>query len=379
MAVERDDLLDELRRLASELGETPRIRDMDEQGAYSGALYYKYFDSWNAALKEVGLETNQEQDITREALIDDLHDINEKTDEPYPKVDAIREHGTYSLTKYHSEFGGVTGALAAAGIEKPERSPASEEEIIAEIQRVADGSPPTAAQMDSEGNISSRTCSDAFETWNAAVEAAGFDPNNDWEDADRDGLLDEIVRLREELGETPSTADMRDHGKFPPSRYFDNFESWNDAITEAGFTPNEQVLDPEEQRIPESDLLDELHRVADVVDDRPTSHEMIDHGKYSTKPYYNTFGSWNRAIEIAGFTPFTGVSEDIYSTEELLTELRRLESELEKPPTTDGMAENGHMSAHPYLQRFGSWIDALKRAGIEPSEQQLRRHTADQE
>jgi hypothetical protein len=104
-------------------------------------------------------------------------------------------------------------------------------------------------------------------------------------------------------------------------------------------------------------------------------HARHEDGKYGTKPYYNRFGSWNRAVELAGFEPFTGVSEDIYSTEELLTELQRLAEERGRPPTTEDMRNHGRMSTQPIVNRFGSWIDALREAGLEPTEQQLRPHS----
>jgi hypothetical protein len=106
---------------------------------------------------------------------------------------------------------------------------------------------------------------------------------------------------------------------------------------------------------------------------------MIKYGKYSTKPYYNSFGSWNRAIEIAGYTPFTGTSEDIYSTNELTTEIQRLEEMLGRPPTTEDLSEHGQISTQPYMGRFGSWIVALRHAGIQPTEIQMRRYSSSDE
>lgn len=372
----REELIGELQRLAEEQGDTPTIEDMDESGAFSGATYYNHFESWNTALREAGLETNHVANISREDLIQDIQAVDEATDGPHPTVESIREHATYSITTYISEFGGLENVLGAAGIERVDQS-ITKDEIVSEIRRLATGGyPPTVSEMDESGQMSSRTCTDRFGSWNAAVRAAGFEPNVDAEDGDHDDLLEEIERLNEETLGTPTVRDMRDHGKYTPSRYFNNFESWNDAIREIGLEPNEQVMDPVDQRIPESDLLEELRDVAGQVGDRPTAEDMLNHGKYTTKPYYNRFGSWNRAVELAGYTPFTGTSEDIYSTEELLTELQRLADELGHPPTTTEMAEHGRISTQPYFERFDSWIVALRQADIEPTERQLRRYSA---
>lgn len=378
MSVTRKELVTELQRLAAELGKTPTINEMDAQGKYTGATYYNHFDSWNAALHKADLELNNPYTISREALIEDLQTINEAIGNPYPTTEAIREHGTYSLTTFYVEFGDLDTALDAAGIEKITDTPASKETLLEEMQRlVSDGSPPTAREMDEEGAFSARTYIDRFGSWNTALEAAGYESHLEYVDASKEDMISEIRHLHDDLGRVPTTRDMQEHGEYTASRYFSNFESWNAAVEEAGLIPHECLTNPNEIRISASELLSELRRVADIVDGRPTTEDMREDGEYGTKPYYNRFGSWNRAVELAGFEPFTGTSEDIYSSEELLTELQRLAEERGRPPTTEDMWKHGRMSTQPLVNRFGSWIDALREAGFEPTEQQLRPHSGE--
>lgn len=56
----KGEMVTELQRLAEELGETPSLTQMDEYGEFAGGTYYNYFDSWNGALKEAGLEPKHE-------------------------------------------------------------------------------------------------------------------------------------------------------------------------------------------------------------------------------------------------------------------------------------------------------------------------------
>lgn len=367
----RQELIDELQRLAAELDKSPTTDDMTEQGEYAAQAYYYYFDSWDETLKAADLDTTS---ITRADLIEDLHTVNDRTDEPHPSAAAIKEHGTYSLGPFYNEFGGLDEALDAANIEKVEPSRITKAEIKEEITRLAKrGKPPSAVRMDSEGQFSARTCADRFGSWNTAVRAAGYEPLNEPDKLSQEELLEEIKRLQNELGRPPSTKDMVESGKYTASIYFFRFESWNAAVREAGFSPNEQIMDPEDQQIPASKLLEELHRVADVVGGRPTIENMLEYGNYSAKPYMNRFGSWNKAIEHAGFTPFTGTSEDMFSREELIDELQRLAQELDRPPTTRQMNEQGKFSPSPFKNLFGSWVEALRAAGLEPTEPQLRR------
>lgn len=54
-----------------------------------------------------------------------------------------------------------------------------------------------------------------------------------------DELLEELHRLKEELGKTPSSTDMNELGEYWSATYHDHFGSWNDGLREAGFEPNQ--------------------------------------------------------------------------------------------------------------------------------------------
>jgi hypothetical protein len=279
MSVTQEELMTELQRLAEDLGKTPTTDEMDAHGEYTGATYYNHFESWNAALRQADLELNNPYTISREALIEDLQRIDETIEEPNPTTEAIREHGTYSRTTYYAEFGSFDAALDTAGIEKVTDTPVSKETLLEEVQRLAsDGSPPTTKVMDEKGAFSARTYINRFGSWNAAVEAAGYEPHLKLVDASKEDLIDEIKRLHDDLGRAPTTRDMQKHGKYTASRYFSNFESWNAAVEEAGLTPHERWTIPDELRISASELLSELRRVADIVDGRPTTEDMNEDG-----------------------------------------------------------------------------------------------------
>lgn len=368
----RQDLIDELQRFAADLGTSPTTHDMHEQGKYAAQAYYYYFDTWDDALDAAGLESTS---ITRADLIEDLRSMRETVGNPSSWTETIREHGTYSLTRFYTEFGGIDDALDAADIEQDDPPRISKEDIIEEISRLAkQETPPSVDRMDSDGRFSARICWNRFGSWNAAVRAAGYEPLRESETHTEEELLADIKRLHDELGRPPTTRDMVEQGTYTASVYFSRFESWNTAVREAGFTPNDRFRDPAEQRIPAADLLAELERVAEFVGGRPTIEDMVEHGNYSAKPYTNRFGSWNKALEHAGFTPFTGTSEDLFSRDELIDELQRLAQEVDRPPTTQQMEEQGRYSTSPFQNLFGSWIDALKDAGLEPTEHQLRKY-----
>lgn len=368
----RDDLIEHLQDLARELGKTPTTEDMHEHGQYSAQAYYYYFDTWEETLEAAGFESTK---TTRSDLIKDLQRIQETIGNPSSWADAIRERGNHPLSQIYSKFGDIDSALDAANIDKEEQSLISKEEITAEISRLAtDGTPPTANRMDAEGAYSARTCGDRFGTWNDAVRAAGYEPLGTSIEYSDEELLNEIARLAEEFGRPPTTREMIEHGKYTASVYFRRFDSWNDAVSEAGFIPHKERPEGGEQRIPPSELLDEIETVADEVGGRPTTEDMLEYGAYSITPYVRRFGSWNNALEQAGFSPFTGTTEDLFTRDELLAEIQRVAQQVDRPPTTEQMNELGKYSTSPYQQLFGSWVEALGEAGYEPTTHQLRRY-----
>jgi len=371
----RTELVEHLRDLTEELGRSPTTEDMHEHGRYSPQAYYYYFDTWDETLEAAGLDTTE---TTKDDVIEDLQRIQDTIEHPSSWTEAIREHGRCPLSQVYSKFGDLESALEASGIERQEPDTISRDDVIEEITRLAtDRTPPTADQMDGEGAYSARTCYDLFGSWSDALRASGYEPPGTGSEYTEEELLEEIERLVEEFGRPPTTREMTEHGKYSATIYFQRFDSWNDAVRAAGYTPFASSPDASKQRIPASELLRAIDGLADQVGGRPTAEQMNERGEYSVRPYVNRFGSWNNAIERAGFSPFTGTTEDLFSREELIAELQRLGDIVDRPPTVRQMTELGRYSPSPYKRRFGSWVEALRAAGFEPTTHQLRRYDPD--
>lgn len=168
-------------------------------------------------------------------------------------------------------------------------------------------------------------------------------------------MLREIDRLVEELGEVPSAAQMSAHGDYSQTTYQRRFGSWNEAIEAAGYEPNSQRTKPSEEA-----LLAELRRLADEVDGSPTNRQMAEEGEFSKTTYRRHFGSWNAALEAAGFE--TRPNPARVSKEELAAEPQRLADDLGKRPLAHEMDEHGRYSRSTYQRKFGSWTAALEYA-----------------
>lgn len=173
-AICRAELLSELQRLADELGRTPRTKDMNQEGKYSQQPYRTKFGSWNDALLAAGLEPNQRKNPSKDKLVSALRCVADELGRT-PTQSDIRHHSKFSVRPFNTEFGAIS----------------------------------------------------------FAVEAAGMEPK--WNNLSRQALIDELKRLGDELGRPPFTYDMVDHGRWGIMPYYGEFGGWGEALESAGF------------------------------------------------------------------------------------------------------------------------------------------------
>jgi len=115
----------------------------------------------------------------------------------------------------------------------------------------------------------------------------------------REEILAEIRRVAEKLGvkQLPRSK-FAQHSKVSVSTVRYTFGSWNRAVQEAGLEPIAAHAPPSE-RIPDNDLLQEIIRLTQELDKKPSAREMAAFGRYSKKPYIKRWGSFVEARELA--------------------------------------------------------------------------------
>lgn len=107
-------------------------------------------------------------------------------------------------------------------------------------------------------------------------------------------------------------------------------------------------------------ILDDIRRVADKLGKSPTAKEMIEHGDYSQRVCHNKFGSWNKALRAAGYSPNRKYR---LTDQDLLDEIDRLAEKFGRPPSSGEINHVGKYSKCTYLERFGGWEETLNDAG----------------
>jgi len=117
-------------------------------------------------------------------------------------------------------------------------------------------------------------------------------------------------------------------------------------------------------------LIDEIFKVADFLDRKPKPIEMSIYSDQSCIKYIYHFGSWNDALEGAGFEP--GKQFNL-TRKELIDEINRLYEKLGRPPSiNEDIPTHSKYTRTPFYNKFGTWDDTLKGAdNTSPSKEDL--------
>lgn len=126
-----------------------------------------------------------------------------------------------------------------------------------------------------------------------------------------------------------------------------------------GETPQDFKLRLNARHFSDEELLEDLRRAAAALGSPSVSQRgYLQVGRFSCKPFINRFGSWNRAIEIAGLSTSreTEVSDALLfgNLETIWRVLGRQPffSEIKRPLS--------RYSVKVYLNRFGGWTKACE-------------------
>lgn len=236
----RGELLRALRAFAEEIGETPTRTRMNAEGPYSSQPYYREFGGWNDALAAAGLTANHRNGVPDEELIEELRRLDDAL-ERVPRFEDMEAEGAFSAHTYVRRWGSWPDAKDAAGLCEETRTSRriSEEELVEALIELAQelGKAPTQEEMNDLGRFSQRPYYRVWDSWGEALRAAGLDPERDF-GTPKDELLEEMRRLADELGRTPTMEQMKELGRYSVWPYLRAFESYNEAVREADLSVN---------------------------------------------------------------------------------------------------------------------------------------------
>jgi len=161
---------------------------------------------------------------------------------------------------------------------------------------------PSIREYQKYGKYSKTLITDRLGGWADALEKAGYERResgpSDPEYTD-DELLEELVRISEEVGESPSRSQIDKHAPVSKSLYHHRFGSLNRAKELVGL----KTVDVGGERPHVGELIDAMIELAVDVGRTPYKKDMEENGPFSAATYQRRFGSWSEAHEIAGLPP----------------------------------------------------------------------------
>lgn len=232
----------------------------------------------------------------------------------------------------------------------------SEKELIEDLQRVKENHFPDRPISSSEANkflkASIATYTNRFGSWSDALQKIDCEaPCNILQ---KDEIVAEINRVAIEINGVPRKKDITEVSL---TQIRNKFGSWNDALIASGFEPNQEFYTKEE-------LKEHLLYVNDNFEGPMTQEKMRECGDITPQTYKQRFGTWNNALEECGIDVVVNMDLDDH---DLIKEINRISSDKldGKRPTKTDIIEYGNISKNTFVNRFGSWKNALEEAGFE--------------
>lgn len=326
-----------------------------EPESYKCQICGDIFDSAKGRGIHIGYSHGEEE--IKQVLLTELQSLSKKLDKT-PSQRDMDKQGAHGHKTYQKKFGSWNKALTEAGLVVNKEHSISKSDLIDELVRLSNelGRTPTSRDMAKDGEYGTSTYANKFDSWNDALQEAGFEPTRE-RSVSREFLIDELKRVTEKLGKPPNTTEMKKHGCYGVSTFSSEFGTWNKALKTADVGTNK------EKNIPKSDLLAEIHNLSEKLGRTPSAIDMTKKGGYGVGAYERSFGSWNGAIQQAGFE--VNNRSNIPKTE-LLDALQCLGDDLDRTPTAVDMEQEGQFGWATYKTAFGSWNDALIEAGYGP-------------
>lgn len=239
----------------------------------------------------------------------------------------------------------------------------SSEKIVSELKRLdALNSDLSSSNANKEFKNLYQAGKRFFGSWYKALESAGINTDNHvktfrWT---KDLLIKELQKIYKEHGDLSGTFLQSNGMSSIPVMSKKLFGSYNNALIEAGFNPDE--VHRKKHMWTEHDVEKKIREVYEEYDD--LSKEFFKK-EYSGLVGYcdKAYGGWYHTLKHFGY-PTDGICVHWKDDAQIIDELKRKKINGESLAHSD--VENN--LALIAARRFGSWEEALKTAGIDPEE-----------
>ena len=257
-----------------------------------------------------------------------------------PTLAQLEKHGVYSADEFRAAFGSHSALVEAA------QQPRNLIIVAIRQERSKRGHTPKLSEIRESKRETIPDVREYYDSWKEALEAAGVLPT-------ADEIIEAIQREQTNLGSIPSHSDFLNRTKFRQVDYLNHFESWDDALSAAGFSVNKDELHSEIRQV--TDELEKTPTLAEFKEFAPSAHEQ----------YQRSDRLWMETLDDAGVLP---------SSDEIIREIIRVAEELDRRPSAGEFTDRTNIRSAVYQHHFDNWITALDAAGLLPTKNDLMDH-----
>jgi len=236
-AVSKDDAIEDLQRVAQKLNTAPTVAEYREHGDYSIPTITKWFDGFPEAREAAGIAKGQLTPNSREDYLNDIQRVAELVNGE-PSKDDYKEYGEKSPSGIEYRFESWVDAKKEAGVYEGLDEGPSKADLLEDMRRVDNeiDEPLSQKRYDKHGEWTSRSVKWHFPSWEMACQKArvsrpqfGPQPVSDAE------VVEDIQRVRDDLGHYPSKVEYNELGKFSEMIAKARFGSWMNGLRKAGY------------------------------------------------------------------------------------------------------------------------------------------------
>ena len=180
-------------------------------------------------------------------------------------------------------------------------------------------------------------------------------------------LINDVLRVKMIYGkDTLTRTEYKVYGKYNKNIFSLRFGGWNKVLCACGLrvTARQEAGAKgfhHHTHVTDEQLISDLLRVSHVIGKTSfSSQDYRKHGRWSRKTYFKRFVTWNNALKCAGLQPSEKYSNQRIDDQKILEEIERLWVKLGRQPTaTDIKNGESRYSFSTFTSHFGSWRNAL--------------------
>ncbi|MCA1021653.1 homing endonuclease associated repeat-containing protein [Halobacillus litoralis] len=255
------------------------------------------------------------------------------------------------------------------------RENVTKEEFINEIHKYFSMNGRTPRYSDFTGEwISCFWGKRLFGSWNKAIIAAGYEPNQRVVYSySKEELIKQLQDYYNNFKKVPTQRSLKVHGYAGSKSFYNHFGSFKNALKEAGLLDLRKDKHQFCETYTDEEMLNSLRNYMKDKNRIPNHEEMSSSMVSPSVPSYDRrFGSIYKALKIIGYDKDIQKENDlIESNKEMLDKYIELAKILERTPSSrdiDQYSKQGFCSSmKTYESHFGSLFALQKQSGLTPT------------